>query len=105
VDSLYSFLKSNDYNYIIEPLNVEDIKQLIRLSTNILEYVIFYIPAKDNILLLDSVIKNVESQDLYVKIKKLMEEYNKILQYYQDKSKEYHKSLKNFESNLKLYDK
>jgi len=108
VNTLYQYLKSQNYNYIIEPYNILNIKELKRISTNVLEYFIFYISSEDNYNILEQSLINLNEQsgmgDLKQKIRELLKKYKELLEQYQDNSKEFHKILKNFETNLKLFD-
>lgn len=108
-NTLYNYLKSQGYNYIIEPLNIYDIQQMKRISTNVLEYFLFYISSEDNYNLLEQVAAKLDETgqrgDLKREIEKMLEKYKELLDNYEDNSKEFHKKLKNFESNLKLFDR
>lgn len=107
-NSLYKYLKSQDFNYIIEPLNLNDIKVARRISTNILEYFLFYINSEENYNILEGVYTNLNEQnnakDLKEQLKELLDQYRELLDQYQDDSKYFHKKLKQFENNLKLFD-
>lgn len=100
---LYNYLKSQGYNYIIEPLNLNDIKSIKRISTKVLHYFLFYIDSQNTYNLLEESIKKLENSEIKDKLEELLKEYNELLNLYEENSKYYKKKLKKFEMSLKLY--
>jgi hypothetical protein len=105
-NTLYSYLKTQGYNYIIEPLNIFDIVEIKRISTNVLHYFMFYITSLETNSILKDIVDKLEIKgavDLKNEIEKLLEKYTELIERYEDNSKEFHKQLKNFETNMKLF--
>jgi hypothetical protein len=108
-NDLYKYLKTMGDNYVIEPYNVLDIKEVRRVSTNILQYVLYFDSSKLNFSFLKSIRDKLDEQSPENESKKIIEEllekYKELLDVYDDNNKEYHKKLKYFENNIKLYNK
>jgi hypothetical protein len=109
-NEIYQYLKQIGHNYIIEPYSLNDIKEIKRVSTNILEYVIFFENSKTNFKFLKIIRDKLNEQngvqsDIKNKIQELLEKYKELLDVYEDNSLDYHKQLKYFENNIKLYEK
>lgn len=96
--------KTGGYNYSITAYDVTKIREIYKVSTNLLYRFIFLstkeINRKTMKSFLDKLMNSVEKDNL----KKLLEEYDELLASYTEDTKEFYKRLKMLESHLKLFE-
>ena len=95
--------KTGGYNYAITAYDVTKIREIYKVSTNLLYRFIFLSTKKLNRKTMkdffDKLAESVEKNNL----KKLIEDYDELLSNYTEDSKEFYERLKLFESHLKLF--
>jgi hypothetical protein len=109
-NSIYQYLKKTGNNYSIQLYNIYDISDIKRVSTNILEYVLFFKSSESNSNYLKLILSKLEESstkkiETKEKIKEILNKYDQLLEKFNDSSLEYHKKLQYFERNIKLFEK
>jgi len=103
-ENTYSFLKRNaKKEYCITAYDVLKIEKIYVISTTILHRFVFidtfYINRK---MMLDTLM-HTEDQKIKLDLMKKIEKYEELAQLYEQDIEKFHKALRNFEDNLKLY--
>lgn len=104
-EMIYRFLhKAGNYNYAITAYDVTKIRDIYKVSTNLLYRFIFLSTKKINRKnMKDFLDKLMESKEK-TNLKKLLEDYDELLDSYKDDSKEFYERLKLLEGHMKLFE-
>jgi hypothetical protein len=109
-NTIYQYLKAINSNYAIQLYNIFDISEIKRVSTNILDKVLFFKASEANSNFLKIILAKLSNTSLSQaevkeKIKELIKRYDELLEKFDDSSVEYHKKLQYFERNIKIFEK
>jgi hypothetical protein len=105
LEGIYKFLQINGKKeYSMTAFDILKIEKVYAISTSILERFIFLTTKYINKMMMLETLEKNQDQIKKDKMKKKIEKYDEILKLYEDDVELYYKSLRNFESNLKLFD-
>jgi hypothetical protein len=105
VENVYRWLQSNGRKeYSFTAFDVLKIEKIYAVSTTILDRFIFLDTRYINKRMLLNVLEQVVEDKKKLEMKKKIDKYDEILELYDEDVDLYYRSLRNFQSNLKLFD-
>jgi len=104
-ESMYNILKNNGLNYSLTGFDITKIKEAHVISTKVIPEIIACDCKAHNRKgmreLLDKKGEDFEYRD---ELEKIISDYDKMIEQYSENSLEYHKKIRGYEKNLKLFD-
>lgn len=96
--------KSGGYNYAITAYDVTKIKDIYKVSTNLLYRFIFLSTKKINRNTMKSFLDKLMESKEKSNLKKLLKDYDELLESYTEDSKQFYERLKLLEGHMKLFE-
>ena len=102
-ESIYNYLKSCGKEYAVTAYDIKKLEKIYAISTTILQRFVFVDTYYINKRMMLETLEYIEDQKIKNDLMKKIEKYEELGKMYNLDIENYHKALKNFEANLKLF--